>query len=100
MRTWNLAKSVIYLGIALGMLLFAWPKLNVLLSWSQGTAFVIAWLVLALLIIASQLHFLLIASEKQEAKIQRLRRYRRLQWQQKMTQTLERRATVKSKSRR
>lgn len=98
MRTWNLTKSVMYLGIALGMLLFAWPKLNVLLSWSQGSLFVIAWLGLALLIIASQLHFLLIASEKQEAKIQRLRRYRRLQWQQKISQSMERRTTVKNRS--
>lgn len=94
MRSWRLARSVIYLGVALGMLWFAWPRLNLLLSWSEGTIFVGAWLGLALLIIASQLHFLLITSEEQEAKLARLRRYRRQQWQRKLERVLDRRQSV------
>ncbi|MFD0620305.1 MULTISPECIES: hypothetical protein [Paenibacillus] len=95
MRTWKVAKSVIYLGVALGMLLFAWPKLHLLLSWSAGTVFVYVWLLFAFLIILSQLHYLLLSSEQQEEKIQRLRRYRRLQWQQKLSQSLERKTRIR-----
>ena len=95
MRTWKVTKSVIYLGVALGMLLFAWPKLHLLLSWSAGTAFVYVWLLFAFLIILSQLHYLLLSSEQQEEKIQRLRRYRRLQWQQKLSQSFERKTRIR-----
>ncbi|WP_314586932.1 hypothetical protein [Paenibacillus terrigena] len=95
MRTWKIAKSVIYLGVALGMLLFAWPKLHLLLSWSAGTVFVYVWLLFAFLIILSQLHYLLLTSEQQEEKIQRLRRYRRLQWQQKLSKSLERKTRIR-----
>lgn len=52
-------KSICYLSCALGMVLFALPKLELGQGWSVAAVFGAAWISLALLIIAAHLRIVL-----------------------------------------
>jgi len=72
-------KPVLYVAIALGMVLYALPRLAEGGDGSAGTAFAIAWLVLALAVIASNLYELFAVdreTRKEVARVKRLRRQR------------------------
>ncbi|MFD2613497.1 hypothetical protein [Paenibacillus gansuensis] len=73
-------KPVLYLGLALGLLIYAIPRLENGYGLTLPTLFSCIWICFALLIIAAQLHFLLGVDEekrKELAKIKRIRRAER-----------------------
>jgi hypothetical protein len=75
----NAWKNVIYLSAALGMLIYAVPRLYVGEGWTMPTVFSIAWIAFALIIVAAHLHAILRVDEEMDAQLQRLKKYRRRQ---------------------
>jgi len=72
-------KPVVYVSLAIGMLLYALPRIFSGKGGPAETAFVIMWLVLAFVITAAQLHDLFGMDEetrKEAARVKRLRRHR------------------------
>ncbi|MCS7463621.1 hypothetical protein N0M98_26295 [Paenibacillus doosanensis] len=71
-------KNIIYLGLALGMLFYAVPRLAMSSEATLQTAFSVLWIVFALMIIAAHLHELIGVDEesKQEtAKVKRMKKW-------------------------
>lgn len=75
-------KHGIYLVAALGLLIYAIPRLEVGQGFSQSTVFSIVWLGMMLLIIAAHLHELLGVDEAKRKELERIRLYKRHQMQQ------------------
>lgn len=80
-------KHILYMSAALGMLIYAVPRLTVGGGWTLPTVFSAAWLLFALAIIASHLYAILRVDEETDAQLERVRKYRRRQ----LAQLLERR---------
>lgn len=80
MRTW---KNVIYLSLALGMLIYAVPRLPIGEGWTIPSMFGIVWIGLSLLVVAAHLHRIIGVDEEREAELRQVRRVarqRRQQW--------------------
>lgn len=80
MKTW---KNVIYLSLALGMLIYAIPRLSIGGSLTLPTVFGILWIVFALVVVAAHLHRIIGVDEVQEKELRQVRqvaRVRRQQW--------------------
>ncbi|ANE48453.1 hypothetical protein SY83_21640 [Paenibacillus swuensis] len=71
------ARRVLYLGLALGLLMFAVPRLENGYGLTLPTLFSCIWICFSLLIIASQLHFLLGVDEEQRKELARIKRAKR-----------------------
>lgn len=70
------------LGLALGLLIYAVPRLDVGQGWTESAVFAVCWLVMVLLIIAAHLHEILGIDEQTRQQIDQVKRYRmRLQQQ-------------------
>jgi|HigsolmetaGSP11D_1036233.scaffolds.fasta_scaffold01553_8 hypothetical protein len=69
-------RTVLYFLIALGMLIYAAPRLPIGGGWTVETIFGVAWICMALLIIAGQLHELFGVDEKTEQEIRAIRRFK------------------------
>ena len=67
----NVRKSVLYLSCALGMLVYAVPRLDIGQGLTPPTLFGIAWISMALLIIASHLRVILRVDDSHPAPVQR-----------------------------
>lgn len=67
----NIIKSMFYLSFALGMLLYALPKLKMGEGLTLPSLFGVAWIALALLIIASHLRIVLRVDEGNPFPLQR-----------------------------
>ncbi len=80
-------KHIVYMSAALGMLMYAVPRLSIGQGWTLPTVFGAAWIVFALLIIAAHLHAILRVDEETGAQLVRVRKYRRRQ----VVQAVERR---------
>jgi len=80
-------KNIVYMSIALGMLIYAVPRLEIGQGWTLPTAFGIVWILFALAIVASHLHAILRVDEETAAQLDRVKRHRRRQ----LAQLLERR---------
>jgi hypothetical protein len=70
----NVRKSILYLVCALGMLLYALPRLEVGNGLSLPTIFGVIWIGLALLIIAAHLRVVLRVDNEYQEKDQYLNR--------------------------
>lgn len=80
MKTW---KNVVYLSLALGMLIYAIPKLQIGGGLSMPTVFGILWIAFALTVIAAHLHRIIGVDEAKDAELRQVRsvaKMRRQQW--------------------
>ncbi|WP_379135866.1 hypothetical protein [Paenibacillus sp. sgz500958] len=82
MKKRNKFKHVIYLLIALGMLLYALPKLS---PGGSGVVFAFgaAWCVFAFFVIAAHLHFIIGVDEEKSKRLEAVRKAKLNQWQGK-----------------
>ncbi len=72
-------KHGIYLLAALGMLLYALPRLELGSPWSFATVFGVLWSALALLVIAANLRVLMSDRERERRRVAAIRRQRAMQ---------------------
>ncbi|MDF2669838.1 MAG: hypothetical protein K0R67_2144 [Paenibacillus sp.] len=80
MKTW---KNVIYLSLALGMLIYAVPRIAIGGGLTLPTIFGVVWILFALTVIAAHLHRIIGVDEAKEEElrqVRRLARVRREQW--------------------
>ncbi|MEF3307592.1 MULTISPECIES: hypothetical protein [Paenibacillus] len=80
MKEW---KSVIYMSLALGMLIYAVPRLDIGGGFTLPTVFGIVWIGFALMIVAAHLHRILGVDEETKHELARVRnhsRRRRQMW--------------------
>lgn len=80
MKEW---KSVAYMSLALGMLIYAVPRLEIGQGVTLPTVFGIVWIGFALLVVAAHLHRILGVDEETKQEMARIRlhsRRRREQW--------------------
>lgn len=87
----NKGLQVISLGLAIGLLLYAVPRLEIGQGFSLPTLFAIVWLSMILLIIAAYLHHLLGVDEETRNELARIRSYKRWrnqQWLEQATRKL------------
>jgi hypothetical protein len=75
-------KSVAYMSLALGMLIYAVPRLEIGQGFSFPTVFGIVWIGFALLVVAAHLHRILGVDEETKKEMERVRKYGRLQREQ------------------
>lgn len=80
-------KHILYMSAALGMLIYAVPRLSVGQGWTLPTVFSVAWILFALVIVASHLHAILRVDEEMDAQLDRVKKYRR----RHLAQLIERR---------
>lgn len=69
-------RTIVYLGIALIMLGYAVPRLPIGGGWTPESIFSVAWVGMALLIIAAHLHAWIGVNDKVEQDIQAIKRYK------------------------
>ncbi|MFD0871884.1 Uncharacterised protein [Chlamydia abortus] len=77
-------KNVIYLSLALGMLMYAVPQLEVGGGWTMATVFSIVWIGFALLIVGAQLHHILGVDEETRQELGKIKQMRRWQMKQRL----------------
>lgn len=85
-------KTVVYISIALGMLLYAVPKLDLGSGLRGSSLFAVVWICFAMLVLSAHLHHILGVDEETKQELKRIKKYRR--W--RMQQMIERRM-LKSK---
>lgn len=74
--------NLLYLCIALGMLMYAIPRLEVGSGLTLPTVFSIVWIGFALLIIGAQLHYILGVDEDTRKELVKVKQMKRWQMQQ------------------
>lgn len=79
MKEW---KSVVYLSFALGMLIYAIPRLEIGQGVTLPNVFGIVWICFALLIVAAHLHRILGVDEETKQELARVRSHSRRQREQ------------------
>jgi hypothetical protein len=67
-------KSVMYMGLALGMLFYAVPRLDIRSGLTLPTVFGVVWIVFALMIVAAHLHELIGVDEQKKREITKVKR--------------------------
>ena len=72
-------KRLVFLAIALGMLLYAVPRLEVGADWTAQSVFAAVWIGFALLFVAAQLHFILGVDQEMRQELQRVKQEKRRQ---------------------
>lgn len=77
-------KNVIYMGLALGMLFYAVPRLDLSSESIVQTVFGIVWIVFALVIIAAHLHELIGVDEETKQEMMKVKRVKKWQLEQMM----------------
>jgi hypothetical protein len=85
-------KNILYMSAALGMLIYAVPRLEIGGGWTLPTVFGVVWILFALAVVASHLHAILRVDEETDAQLDRVKKYRRRQ----LTQLIERRLVRRS----
>ncbi|CAM4186421.1 hypothetical protein FHS16_000130 [Paenibacillus endophyticus] len=78
-------RHVLYLLIALAMLVYAFPRLELSAPWSLLSVFGLVWLVFASLIIIANINALLMGEEKRK-ELARIKKAKALLWEQKLIQ--------------
>jgi hypothetical protein len=86
-------RHVIYLLIALAMLVYALPRLELSAPWSLMSVFGLVWIGFSLVIITAHVNALVMNEEKRK-ELARIKRAKALLWEQKLLQkaTLSRKA--------
>lgn len=75
-------KHLASLSLALGMLIYAVPRLSIGGGWSMPTIFAVCWTVLCLLIIAAHLHHVLGVDEETRKQLERVELHRKWRFEQ------------------
>ncbi|GAA3401673.1 hypothetical protein ACFFNY_13440 [Paenibacillus hodogayensis] len=75
-------KSVAYMSLALGMLIYAVPRLEIGHGLTWPAVFGIVWIGFALLVVAAHLHRILGVDEETKREMARVRRFSRMQREQ------------------
>ncbi|TBL75175.1 hypothetical protein [Paenibacillus thalictri] len=75
-------KHIVYMAIALGMLFYAIPKLDIGQGMTLPTVFGVIWICFALLIIAAHLHEILGVDEEARKEHSRIKRMKKWQLEQ------------------
>jgi hypothetical protein len=75
-------KSVIYMGLALGMLFFAVPRLDLRSGLTLPTVFGVVWVLFALMIVAAHLHELIGVDEQKKQELSRVKKMKSWQLEQ------------------
>ncbi|GAA4835665.1 hypothetical protein GCM10023310_11420 [Paenibacillus vulneris] len=75
-------KNIVLMGLALGMLFYAVPRLDLSSESILPTVFGIAWIAFALLIIAAHLHELLGVDEEAREEMEKVKRMKKWQLEQ------------------
>jgi hypothetical protein len=78
-------KRVIYLSLAVGLLIFAVPQLEMGQGWTLPTVFGIVWIGMMLLIIAAQLYQWIGVDEETKEEFARIKKYKRWKTEQFIT---------------
>jgi hypothetical protein len=89
-------RNIIYISLALGMLLYAVPRLELGTGLHAGSLFGVFWVCFALLVIGAHLHQILGVDEETKQEMKRIKKFKQL----RMQQAIERRvgSLMKSKS--
>ena len=75
-------KSVMYMGLALGMLFFAVPRLDLRSGLALPTVFGVVWVLFALMIVAAHLYELLGVDEGKKQEFSRVKKMKSWQLEQ------------------
>jgi hypothetical protein len=75
-------KHIAYLGLSLGMLFYAVPKLDMENGWTVPTIFGLLWVAFALLVVAAHLHEILGVEEEAKRQVAMVRRMKKWQFEQ------------------
>ncbi|WP_138752471.1 hypothetical protein [Paenibacillus sinopodophylli] len=78
-------RHVLYLIVALAMLVYAFPRLELTAPWSLMSVFGLVWLVFASLIVIANVNALLMGEEKRK-ELARIKKAKALLWEQKLLQ--------------
>ena len=83
-------RSFLFFALAVGMLIYAVPRLNVGNGWTEETIFAVFWIAISLLLIAAHLHGWMGISEQTQKELDAVKRYKFWRQQQRITNRLER----------
>ncbi|MBO9610290.1 MAG: hypothetical protein J7639_30300 [Paenibacillaceae bacterium] len=75
----NLLKNAAMLGLSLGMLAYAVPRLHAGEGLTAGSVFAVVWICLALVIVSAHLHTALGVGERTKERLRQVKRMR--SWQ-------------------
>lgn len=78
-------KNVMYMSLALGMLFYAVPRLEMGQGFTVPTVFSIVWIAFALIIIAAHLHEILGVDEETRNELSRIDRMKKWQTEQMLS---------------
>ncbi|WP_281885747.1 hypothetical protein [Paenibacillus sp. YYML68] len=78
-------KNIIYMGLALGMIAYSVPKIDIGHLSAPSTIFGLVWIGFALLVVASHLHELLGVEEETKRELLKIKRMKRWQMEQAVT---------------
>ncbi|WP_166244603.1 hypothetical protein [Paenibacillus turpanensis] len=82
-------KHIVYMGLLLGMLIYAVPRLEMGGGWTLPTVFGIVWIGMALLLLSANLYQVLKVDEETAKEYRRIRQYRRWQAEQSLRKKLQ-----------
>jgi len=77
-------RHVLYLLIALAMLVYAFPRLELNAPWSLMSVFGLVWILFSLIIITSHVNALFMNDERRK-ELARIKRAKAVLWEQKLT---------------
>ncbi|CAG7631088.1 hypothetical protein ACFQI7_17145 [Paenibacillus allorhizosphaerae] len=75
-------KNLVYMAIALGMILYAVPRIDLSGGLTLPTVFGLAWIAFALLVVAAHLHELLGVEQETKRELVKIKRMKRWQLEQ------------------
>lgn len=88
------ARHLLYLLIALAMLVYALPRLELAMPWSRMSVFGLVWTLFALIIVTAHVNALLFMNNEKRKELARIKKAKALLWERKLLQkaTASRRA--------
>lgn len=75
-------KNVVYMSVALGMIVYAVPRIDMSGTATLQTVFSIVWIAFSLMIVAAHLHELLGVDEEKRKELDKIKRMKRWQMEQ------------------
>lgn len=79
-------RHFIYLLIAVAMLIYALPQLEIGAPWNLMSVFGLIWVGFTLLVITANVNILFFVSEEQRKELARIKRSKALLWERKLQQ--------------
>lgn len=79
-------RHLLYLIIALSMLVYAWPYLELGGPWNAARVFGLIWTLFALLIVIANANALLLVSEEKRKELARIKRAKAMLWERRLLQ--------------